>query len=437
MVSLNQNFETLDVGQFDSIENAWGAEPTARYKTLAAHFRPLFARIKTASWQREQQHILPFEQLQWLKDSGFTRLRLPEQEGGFSATLPELFQLLIELADADSHLPQILRVHFGFTEDLLITQNHAFKQKWTERVAQGQTIGSAWTEGGAQQQSSFQTHLYLDDQQRLRLQGEKYYTTGSLYADWIDVGITDLAGQSASVLVARQAQGVTVLDDWNGFGQQLTASGSAYFDQVEVDAEDVLPDDVRYKYSAAFYQLVQLAIITGLGRSLTRHVSQAVAARSRNYSHANAAQVKHDPQILQVVGQIHSATYAAHAIVAKTAASLERAHLAAFSQDAEFEQQQNIWAELESAQAQSVITHLLLDAATNAFDALGASATDKDIGFDRYWRNIRTLASHNPRIFKDRIVGDFSVNGTLPPYQWRIGTPDLAENRSSNEHHTD
>jgi hypothetical protein len=40
---------------------------------------------------------------------------------------------------------------------------------------------------------------------------------------------------------------------------------------------------------------------------------------------------------------------------------------------------------------------------------------------DRYWRNARTLASHNPRICKDPIVGDYAVNGTNPPYQWRIG----------------
>ncbi len=35
-----------------------------------------------------------------------------------------------------------------------------------------------------------------------------------------------------------------------------------------------------------------------------------------------------------------------------------------------------------------------------------------------------TLASHNPRIYKDRIVGDFAVNGTIPPPQWRIGLPE-------------
>jgi alkylation response protein AidB-like acyl-CoA dehydrogenase len=58
---------------------------------------------------------------------------------------------------------------------------------------------------------------------------------------------------------------------------------------------------------------------------------------------------------------------------------------------------------------------------TVAFDALGASATQKGLALDRYWRNARTLSSHNPRIYKHRIIGDFAVNGTAPPYQWRIG----------------
>ena len=64
---------------------------------------------------------------------------------------------------------------------------------------------------------------------------------------------------------------------------------------------------------------------------------------------------------------------------------------------------------------------LVLQAATIAFDALGASAVKRDAGLDRHWRNARTLASHNPRIYKDRIVGDYAVNGTPPPAQWRVG----------------
>ena len=167
-----------------------------------------------------------------------------------------------------------------------------------------------------------------------------------------------------------------------------------------VDEAEILPDDDRFKYSAAYYQLVQLAIITGLGRAATYDVSQAVAKRTRNYTHANAQFVKQDPQILQVVGQIRGAAYSAGAIVEKVAQSLQRAYLAAFQNNEQLEEEQNALAELESAQSQTVITDLILNASTILFDALGASATDKDLGLDRYWRNVRTLSSHNPRVFK-------------------------------------
>lgn len=411
----------VNTAQHSLIGQLWGQPPSSRYEELAAHFRPTFQKIKQGTLHREQHHILPHEQIQWLKDVGFTRLRLPTAYQGFDATIPELFALLVELAEADSNLPQILRVHFGFSEDLLLSRNAEHQKKWLTRLSQGETIGSGWSEGGKEAQGQFQTHIYKDEQGHLKLTGKKFYTTGSLYADWIEVGITDLNGESASVLVHRHAEGVEVIDDWNGFGQQLTASGTAIFTAAAVDADDVLPDHVRFKYGAAYYQLVQLAIIVGLGRALTHQLSDAVHKRTRNYSHANAAHIRDDAQILQVVGKVRSATYTSGVIVEKSADALQRTFLAGLGDDLQAEAEQNAIVELETAQAQIIITDLLLHASTIAFDALGASATDKGIGLDRYWRNIRTLASHNPRIYKDRIVGDFSVNGTLPPYQWRIG----------------
>ncbi|TIU03947.1 MAG: monooxygenase, partial [Mesorhizobium sp.] len=96
-----------------------------------------------------------------------------------------------------------------------------------------------------------------------------------------------------------------------------------------------------------------------------------------------------------------------------------------FAGEADAEEKANAIAELETSQAVTVVTNLVLEASTIIFDALGASATRKPIGLDRHWRNARTLSSHNPRIYKDRIVGDYAVNGTPPPYQWRIGRSPL------------
>ena len=77
--------------------------------------------------------------------------------------------------------------------------------------------------------------------------------------------------------------------------------------------------------------------------------------------------------------------------------------------------------EAPKPQAQTTISSLALEATASLFDALGASATSLSKSLDRHWRNARTITSHNPRIYKDRVVGDFGVNGTPPPFQWRIG----------------
>jgi alkylation response protein AidB-like acyl-CoA dehydrogenase len=67
------------------------------------------------------------------------------------------------------------------------------------------------------------------------------------------------------------------------------------------------------------------------------------------------------------------------------------------------------------------VSELVLRATTHLFDALGASATSTAKGLDRHWRNARTVSSHNPLVYKARIVGDWAINGTQPPYVWQDG----------------
>jgi len=403
------------------IENAWGAGPGEGYEALAAPFRPIFAEIAAEATGRDLARDLPHAAIRRLKEAGFGAVRLPVEQGGKGASLPQFFNLLIELSEADSNVTQALRAHFGFTEDILNTKDPERRALWTGRIARGETAGSAWSEIGAGATlERFATHVAEKDG-RLVLNGAKYYTTGSLFADWIDVGATDAAGEGIAVAVRRDAAGVEVVDDWDGFGQVLTASGTTTFRDVAVEPQDIVVDDERFKYGAAFYQLVHLATLAGIGRAITGDVAKAVAERRRTYTHAAASRSSEDPQVLQVVGRIRAAAYAAGAITLQAARSLERAYEAHFVDDAEAEERANAVAELEAAQAQTVVSDLILEASTLLFDALGASATKKPAGLDRHWRNARTLASHNPRIYKHRIIGDFAVNGTPPPYQWRIG----------------
>lgn len=402
------------------IDNAWGAGPSARYETLAERFRPIFAQIAAGAVGRELGRSLPVVEIAELKQAGLGALRVPEAEGGLGATLPELANILIELSQADSNITQALRGHFGFVEDVVNQPAGANRTRWAQRIARGEIAGNAWTEIGDAKQDVFSTRISKKDD-RLVLNGTKYYTTGSLFADWIDVGAAGLDGEGIVLQVRRDDPGVDVIDDWDGFGQTLTASGTTIFTNATVDPEDVVVDDDKFRYGAAFYQLVHLATLAGIGRAMANETAAAVAARKRSYSNAAGPRSSQDPQVLQVVGRIRSNAYAAGAIVLQVAQAIERAYQAHFAGNADLEEKANAVAELETSQAVTVVTNLVLEASTIIFDALGASSTRKPLGLDRHWRNARTLSSHNPRIYKDRIVGDYAVNGTPPPYQWRIG----------------
>ena len=101
------------MSQPDADWTAWGTPPSPRYEALAARFRPVFARLRAGAVAREQSRDLPHEAIGWLKEARFGALRVPEAEGGFGASLPDLFGLLAELAEADSNLPQALRNHLA------------------------------------------------------------------------------------------------------------------------------------------------------------------------------------------------------------------------------------------------------------------------------------------------------------------------------------
>ncbi|MDF6842518.1 acyl-CoA dehydrogenase family protein, partial [Escherichia coli] len=111
-------------------------------------YRPVFQRIRETALQREHNRQLGVDAIQWLKQAGFGAVRVPAEYGGDGATLPQLFQLLIELADADSNIVQALRGHFAFVEDRLNAPRDAGNEVWLRRFVAGDLVGNAWTEVG-------------------------------------------------------------------------------------------------------------------------------------------------------------------------------------------------------------------------------------------------------------------------------------------------
>ena len=218
--------------------------------------------------------------------------------------------------------------------------------------------------------------------------------------------------------VPTGAPGVTGVDDWDGFGQRLTASGTTVFDGVAVDPAVVSAyRDAPLSHIQAFYQLYLLAVLAGIGQAVSDDAVAFVRPRTRTYIHANAAVPGEDPQVLSVLGRLSAGAFTARSLVVAAAGLLDGV-VATNEPGVGVDRVLLDAAENAVYQAQVEIGPRVLRSASELFEVGGASAADRTRGLDRHWRNARVVASHNPAVYKERMVGEYALHGRGPVGAW-------------------
>lgn len=365
----------------------------------------------------EGGHEPPGLGLQLIREHRLGAVRLTGDLGGGDFTVPEFFDLVIRLAQADPDLTHILRVHYATVEELQRVPGSTAKDRWLSVVADGHLIGGVSSElssarvGG----QAYDTKL-IRNAEGLRLTGRKFYSTGAQFCDYVRATAEDAAGAPVAAVVPADRAGIIHADDWDGIGQRHTGSGTTIFEDVAVADDEVLPIGTNVGVDRARGALVQLylhAIAAGILRTLTAEAAALVRDRRRTYTFATTDTPSADPQLLEIVGEIDAVAYTAEALVLRAAAELAPAFAAARISgiDARLEDQSAVAA----ARVKVAIEEPALRAASRIFDAGGASSVRAASHLDRHWRNLRTLFSHNPTVYKARVLGDIAVNGAALP----------------------
>jgi len=381
---------------------------------------PLIEQIADHALEHERQRTLPYDEVRALAAAGFGALRLPVELGGGGLDLAGFFELLLEVAAADSNLPQIWRNHIAFVEDRLQpgSRPHGSGERnalWLRRIADGAVIGAGWSERGNTTFADTVTELTADGE-GWRLNGTKYYSTGSNFADWISVAARREGDEGGVIaLVDATDPGFAVEDDWSGFGQRTTGSGTTRFDDIAVEESDVYAFADRAPYQEALYQLVHVTTLAGIATAAHREAVEQVRRRTRSYVHALAEAPRDDAQLQAVIGRVGALVASAQAAVHRSARVLDLAADAALRGEPD----EVVAAAVNQAavavyEAQVTVAEEALQATTLIFDALGSSGVDTSLGLDRHWRNARTIASHNPRVYKERLLGAWYLNGAPP-----------------------
>jgi alkylation response protein AidB-like acyl-CoA dehydrogenase len=201
--------------------------------------------------------------------------------------------------------------------------------------------------------------------------------------------------------VLDRGEGISDDDDWQGFGQRLTGSGTARFRDVTVPAAHLYPTDPPRSDEAApwgytFHQVYLTNCIAGIVRRVALDAVDVLRARGRNFYHGEAAHPADEPVLQSLLGRI-------------------RAYAASVEATADREYETTLAATLAASEAKVVIDDLAPQIASWLIDLGSGSVVSRVGALDRHWRNIKVIASHNPRLYKERLLGQHLLTGQLPP----------------------
>ncbi len=362
----------------------------------------------------ERDRVLQYEAVEAIRKTGVLGLRVPAEFGGPGGKVRDVLSAVIQIGRGSSNVAQALRSHFGFAERLLSNRATPEERKaWFPRVYPGLIVGNAITDAAGRAPSSADTKVLPDTAGVLRLNGYKFYSTGTLFADVIAVSALDADGHDVQVIIPADRPGVELFDDWDGFGQRTTASGGTRFTDVEVLSDELITvsDGNTLGHATAFLQLYLASVAVGIAHAVFDDAVEYVRTKARPASHSVADTADADPFVLQAVGEISSAASAGEAIVLTAADAID----GLVDQDSQHDPDAVAEVAVAVAKAQFTAERLTISAAERLFDTGGASATARALNLDRHWRNARTLAGHSPLAYKAYAAGNYAINGTWPP----------------------
>jgi alkylation response protein AidB-like acyl-CoA dehydrogenase len=384
----------------------------SRLQAALAALPALAEAIGKDAAQREARRELPFDAFALFRESGLGVLRLPVEWGGLGGTLEDLFHVITALAAQESNVAHALRIHYDLTESLALSSRSTFNDTQIERLQKGAIFGGASTELGTSRPGEITTRLVRDGG-HYRVTGRKFYSTGTAFSDYARINIQDESDQTVSIVIPVSREGLEVLDDWDGMGQRMTASGGLVLDNVRVYAHEIAArgnTTLVGRHGGALRQLHLVAVAAGIVRNIVEDARRYVTQFGRPVLHSPAPSAREDGFVQQVIGDLAAHSLSIDALVQQNARTLDRS-ANAIRKGASNAEELVLEGALATAKTQLVVSKLALYAGERLFEVGGASATARSHNFDRHWRNLRTIFSHNPLLHKARVIGDYELNG--------------------------
>ncbi|MFD4622203.1 SfnB family sulfur acquisition oxidoreductase [Streptomyces sp. NPDC058475] len=367
--------------------------------------------FRAGASERDAERRLPREELERLTASGLLAVTVPAEYGGADVrqeTLAEIFRLL---AAADASLAQIPQNHFVYVNVIRRQGSPGQQEFFFKEVLAGRRFGNAQSEAGTRHVQDVRTRLEPRPDGSYLLTGVKHYSTGALFADWIPVLARADDDNLNVAYVPRDADGVTVVDDWDGMGQRTTASGTVRLDAVRVPADRVVPHHLTFQgpqLHGAVAQLLHAAIDAGIAAGALAEAVEFVRTKSRPWFESGVDTAAEDPLLIQRFGELALQVRASEALLGVAARAVDAAR-DELTDDSAAE------ASIAVAAAKAHTAATAVEVAGALFEVSGTRSALNSLNLHRHWRDARTHTLHDPARWKIQHIGRYVLNGTKPP----------------------
>ncbi|MVW90185.1 SfnB family sulfur acquisition oxidoreductase [Pseudomonas sp. PB101] len=363
------------------------------------------ARLQAA--KRDRQRKLPWSEIEQFTRSGLGSISIPRVYGGPQVSFVTLAEVFAIISAADPALGQIPQNQFGILNLILGSATDAQKRLLFKSVIDGWRIGNAGPERGSKNTLELKARITADGV----LNGQKFYSTGALFAHWVAVKALNDDGKQVLAFIRRGTPGLRIVDDWSGFGQRTTASGTILLNNVQVEPELVVDNwkiNDTPNIQGAVSQLIQAAIDAGIARGAIDDAIDFVKTRARPWIDANVERASDDLYVIADIGKLKIELHAAEALLRKAGQVLDLVSAAPLTAESAAR------ASIAVAEAKVLTTEISLLASEKLFELAGSRATLAEFNLDRHWRNARVHTLHDPVRWKYHAVGAYRLNGTLP-----------------------
>jgi SfnB family sulfur acquisition oxidoreductase len=358
---------------------------------------------------RDQVRRLPLAEIQAYSQSGLWAITVPKRFGGAEVSYKTLGEVVKIISAADSSLGQIAQNHWAFLEHIRLDASLEQQQFFFTEVLKGKRLGNAFSEKGSKTVADLTTTLTVQDDDAI-LNGQKFFATGALLAHWIPV-VAVYNEQAYAAIIPQHSEGLTIINDWSGFGQRTTASGTVILENVRVDLEHLIPIHKAFERptaAGAISQFIQAAVDAGIIRAAIEETIHYVKHYTRPWIDSGLEKATQDPYTLAHIGELKIKQRAAEAVLDLAALAIDQAIQSST-------ESQVTEATLLTAEAKVLTTELAILSTNKLFELAGTRSTLSELNLDRHWRNARTHTLHDPVRWKFNLIGNYYLNDVPPP----------------------